>query len=578
MRRIWAIILAGFVFTNILGFYNIEFKNAGGEITILGGHITTNTTWYLSQSPYYIEGNVTVDENVTLTIEPGVNVRFNIGYGLYVDGILNAVGLQDKMINFTSNVSSPSTGDWDRIQINSTGNINIIYCNISYADYGLYLSNTSNNNITNNDIYKNRDYGIYLNNSFYNRLESNIISYNNFRSIFLNLSSFNDIIDNDIYQTGGKSGITLSSSSNNYIGRNNIYSNGHYGIYFKYSSNNTIIKNNLSSNLDENIYISFSNNNLIMKNDVYNSPIGIDIASSSYNNIINNKVYSNYQIGIFVTTSSYNNITNNNLSNNDLGTWIRTNSNFNRIYHNNFFNNTIQAIDEEANNFWNQSYPSGGNYWSDYNGTDLNSTPNQDVPPPDGIGDTPYVIDANSQDNYPLMYPWGRFIFLNYGWNLISLPVIQSNNSLDSVLASITGSYDAVQWYNASDNSDNWKHNHKLKPNYLNDLDGIDHGIGFWIHITELGGVLFEYQGSQPTQNQTITLHPGWNMVGYPSLTNYNRTKGLNNLTFDTYVDAIQWYDVATKSWHFMDQDDFFVPGRGYWVHSKIEAEWEVPL
>jgi len=42
-------------------------------------------------------------------------------------------------------------------------------------------------------------------------------------------------------------------------------------------------------------------------------------------------------------------------------------------------------------------YPSGGNYWSDYNGTDANH---------DGIGDTPYVIDTKNADNYPLMTPY----------------------------------------------------------------------------------------------------------------------------------------------------------------------------
>jgi len=46
---------------------------------------------------------------------------------------------------------------------------------------------------------------------------------------------------------------------------------------------------------------------------------------------------------------------------------------------------------------WDDGYPSGGNYWSDYNGTDANH---------DGIGDTPYVIDANNADNYPLMTPY----------------------------------------------------------------------------------------------------------------------------------------------------------------------------
>jgi len=60
-------------------------------------------------------------------------------------------------------------------------------------------------------------------------------------------------------------------------------------------------------------------------------------------------------------------------------------------------------------NFWDNGYPSGGNYWSDYNGTDLFSGPYQNETGSDGIGDTPYGIDENNQDRYPLMkpYPWG---------------------------------------------------------------------------------------------------------------------------------------------------------------------------
>lgn len=50
-------------------------------------------------------------------------------------------------------------------------------------------------------------------------------------------------------------------------------------------------------------------------------------------------------------------------------------------------------------NRWDNGYPSGGNHWSDYTGADING---------DGIGDTPYIVDANNTDHYPLMtpYPW----------------------------------------------------------------------------------------------------------------------------------------------------------------------------
>lgn len=169
-------------------------------------------------------------------------------------------------------------------------------------------------------------------------------------------------------------------------------------------------------------------------------------------------------------------------------------------------------------------------------------------------------------------------IFLEYGWNLISLPLLQEEVSLAAVLEDIDGDYDAIQWYNKSDPNDPWKHHKISKPSHLNDLSWIDHSIGFWIHVTEPTGTTLNTTGWQLSSPQFIALHPGWNMVGYPSQTSYNRTNGLNNLTFGTHVDAIQWFDSNTKIWNEMGSNDFFVPGRGYWIHSKIETSWEVPL
>jgi hypothetical protein len=57
----------------------------------------------------------------------------------------------------------------------------------------------------------------------------------------------------------------------------------------------------------------------------------------------------------------------------------------------------VRIYGESFANVWDDGYPSGGNYWSDYSGIDVNG---------DKIGDTPYVIDVDNQDNYPLMGPW----------------------------------------------------------------------------------------------------------------------------------------------------------------------------
>jgi hypothetical protein len=119
---------------------------------------------------------------------------------------------------------------------------------------------------------------------------------------------------------------------------------------------------------------------------------GIVIWEGSSNIIIGNRLISNY-VAINIG-GTQNTITQNLIETNSYGiaNWNSVVRN-NTFFLNSFINNTAQAImDKRSIDSWDKD--NKGNYWSNYNGMDVNG---------DGVGDTPYIIDMNNQDNYPLM-------------------------------------------------------------------------------------------------------------------------------------------------------------------------------
>ncbi len=72
------------------------------------------------------------------------------------------------------------------------------------------------------------------------------------------------------------------------------------------------------------------------------------------------------------------------------------------IQGNDFVDNVVHAVDDGSNSF-NDTYPQGGNYWDDCSGEDNLSGPHQDQEGGDGIYDTPYYVDEDSIDHYPLL-------------------------------------------------------------------------------------------------------------------------------------------------------------------------------
>jgi peptide/nickel transport system substrate-binding protein len=158
---------------------------------------------------------------------------------------------------------------------------------------------------------------------------------------------------------------------------------------------NSILQNTLIGD-QYGIFVSLAHNNIISGNDVINS--------------------SNY--GVYLSYSTNNTVFENNIETCYVGVGIKSSSN-NSFYH----NNLIQSIHREviivsgvSANVWDDGYPFCGNYWSNYyNGTDSRSGPFQNETGADGVGDTPYVIDSNDKDGYPLMSPWtANFTIFNH--------------------------------------------------------------------------------------------------------------------------------------------------------------------
>jgi parallel beta-helix repeat protein len=543
--------------------------------------------------------NTNITDNLIDTNEyDGIYIYSSLGSNITGNTISlnqeNGIKLESSLsINITNNVI---TSNWyDGLDFSLTSNSIIMNNNISYnqrginfyssiknilknnsilwnSNEGIFFSSSSNNSITNNNVSSNYDIGIYLivfsNN---NTIANNILMFNRYRNIYIGSSSNNRIIGN--YFLNNLGGIYLSSSSFNCIMDNEFINAGIY-IYGEQLShfNTHIIPENNTVN-DEPLYYYKDSYDI----NIEGISVGEIILVNCSNITLKFLRINNTDVGIEIAYSTEVNIITNSLSSNIYGISFVSSSN-NSIYHNNIIANVIQAYDDRDDNYWDNGYPSGGNFWSDYSGIDQFNGPNQDIPGNDGIGDSNYSIDSDSKDNYPLMSPIGNCTFLYNGWNLISLPFIQSDTNLDRVLSSINGYYDSIQWYNNTDTFDHWKHHHISKPFELNDLKSIDHKVGFWIHIIKPNGILFEYLGTPPTSNITIQLYPGWNLVGYPSLTNYNRTEALNNLTFNTHIDAILTYNAATHKWKKLGPSDYFEIGKGYWIHTKTKCEWEVPL
>jgi parallel beta-helix repeat protein len=372
---------------------------------------------YLSDS-----SNNTISQNYIGSIEwKGLILPLDYGIELYRSS--NNTIIQNNVTQCRRAIRMEGVIPFGELQSDSSNNT-IIENNIEHWEWGISVSQSTNNTMVGNNITCLSDprlgesSGISLGRSHFNSIAQNIIE-SNYEGLKLVDSHFNNISQNNarynIY------GILLESSAFNLLCRN-IITRNYYGILVRsgYSEYINMLRYN---NMTENRYNfgvgywyfqDVDETNTVDGKPVYywiNRHDGQIPLDAGYVAIVNSTdirvegldLKNNYQ-GIFIAYSNNVTICQNNITDNYDGIWLVASSN-NTIYHNNFINN--QAYSYESVNVWDDVYPSGGNYWSDYVGVDVKRGPNQDLSGSDGIGDTPYIIDANNRDRYPLMNPYG---------------------------------------------------------------------------------------------------------------------------------------------------------------------------
>jgi parallel beta-helix repeat protein len=331
--------------------------------TIEDNNVTNSSGYAIRLHSKWGSSNLNVIQNNTLS-GGGSGIYFSSD-GNYPGDLSNNTISHNSIRGFGNGIFvNPTYQIQSQTEYNTFKNNSILSCAtaIRIAPSGGFC--TVSYNVFCNNSLRDGQYGIYLDEWYGRNIE---VCYNNFTSNELtNFSSYGIFFAN-------------SETFGNDFGSNNTL-NGNRFYHYAYQQNHTIIGLHLNSS-----------------NDATN--LGLFTLVSCQNITLKNcSLSGDRDYGFFLWGSNNNTLVNSSITANTVGIYV-FGSNYNCIYHDSF-NNTNQAqVTPGSTNTWDNGYPSGGNYWSDY----LTRYPNAAENDSSGIWNTSYLIDANNVDYYPLM-------------------------------------------------------------------------------------------------------------------------------------------------------------------------------
>ena len=410
----------GTYYENIVVNKTIKLVGDGWETTAIDGQRTGNVVTVIASNVLMSGFTVRNGNNGICGSATGTTYQRNLirnnGYGVY---------LLDCESN---NLSDNTIIDNDYGLLISPGSANITMRRNAFVDNRKNFDAGSGDNAA---ILSSLDYDIDTSNTIDGKPIYYLVNTHNFKipdnAGFVAAVASSNITIEGVDLANNNYGVLLVHSSNCSIVNVNVTGNDDCGIYMLLSDNNTVT-GSLVNNSAYGIKVWYSNNNTILRNVVkncgsfgivlhgppcsqneigenilINNGIGIHLGGFCINGVIERNTLINN--GMALSTDWFGNIyRENSIVKNGVG-FYQFGSSGNWIFHNNFVDNKQQVL-PPGTNVWDDGYPAGGNYWSNYNGTDALSGPHQNETSSDGIGDTPYEIDKENKDSYPLMKPW----------------------------------------------------------------------------------------------------------------------------------------------------------------------------